>query len=58
MFADIKIVGKGNAMSTLYLEDFVFAVTVECGPFYGGRVCVAPIKEGGVTIVAHPKLAT
>jgi len=45
-------------MSRLYLEDFMRTVAIESGPFDGIGLCIAPIKERGVTVVAYSELAT
>lgn len=54
----VQVIGDGNAVAALHLEDFVFAVAVEGSPLKGIGVCVAPVEEGGVTFVAYAELAT
>ena len=40
----VQIVGQGDAVAFHYLKDFMFTVSVECGPLDGLLAGVAPGK--------------
>jgi len=45
MLGDVKIIGKSHAVSSLYLENFVFTVDIEGGPLFTTGIRVALVKK-------------
>lgn len=47
----VQIVGQGDSVTFRYLKDFMFTVSVECGPLNGLLAGVAPCKVHCFTAV-------
>jgi hypothetical protein len=45
-------------VSSLHLDNFMFAIAMKSGPFYSSAICITPIKKSGMTMISHFELTT
>ena len=57
-FMDVEVIRQGDAVTALYLMDFMFAITIESHPFDALCRFVAPIPYGLPAFMRNTQLST